>query len=382
MNQPNYSQDVKFLTDNNIQFIELKSADGLSRVIIASDLQGRVMTSTATGEDGLSFGWINYKLISSGEQNKQFNPYGGEERFWIGPEGGDFSFYFKKGKDQIFTNWKVPAVIDTESFDVDSSSINKVVFSKKTTLVNATGTQFMMDIKRSVSLINSEDIEQELQIKIPNNVNFVAYKSENKIKNVGKNKWTKDTGIPSIWMLSMFNPGKSTTVMIPFKNTHEGTIVNDNYFGKVPQERLIVKDSLIYFNVDGKLRSKIGVPFNRVKNYLGSYDANSKALTVVIYNLPSKAVDYVNSLWGKQKNPFSGDVVNSYNDGPTDDGTIMGPFYEIETSSPGADLMPEQSITHIQKIIHMQGEPNKMDILLNQLFGVKLNDVEKVFHNK
>ena len=44
---------------------------------------------------------------------------------------------------------------------------------------------------------------------------------------------------------------------------------------------------------------------------------------------------YVNGQWGPQEDPFAGDVINSYNDGPVEDGSIMGPFYEIETSSPG-----------------------------------------------
>jgi hypothetical protein len=36
------------------------------------------------------------------------------------------------------------------------------------------------------------------------------------------------------------------------------------------------------------------------------------------------ATDYVNSMWEDQKEPFSGDVVNSYNDGPTATGKTIG----------------------------------------------------------
>jgi len=46
------------------------------------ELQGRVMTSTANGNQGKSFGWINYDLIVSGEEiNEHFKSYGWEERF-------------------------------------------------------------------------------------------------------------------------------------------------------------------------------------------------------------------------------------------------------------------------------------------------------------
>ena len=55
------------------------------------------MTSTARGLKGRSYGWINHDLIASKEIQKQMNAYGGEDRFWLGPEGGQFSLFFKKG---------------------------------------------------------------------------------------------------------------------------------------------------------------------------------------------------------------------------------------------------------------------------------------------
>ena len=59
-------------------------------------------------------------------------------------------------------------------------------------------------------------------------------------------------------------------------------------------------------------------------------------LTLVQYDQPEGATDYVNSMWEIQKEPFAGDVVNSYNDGPPAPGAKpLGPFYELETSSPG-----------------------------------------------
>ncbi|NIY45616.1 MAG: hypothetical protein GWN22_18560, partial [Gemmatimonadetes bacterium] len=79
----------------------------------------------------------------------------------------------------------------------------------------------------------------------------------------------------------------------------------------------------------------------------GSYDAAARLLTIVQYNQPAGATDYVNSMWELQDEPFGGDVVNSYNDGPPEPGAEpLGPFYELETSSPAAALAPGESITH------------------------------------
>ena len=93
----NYGYDKAFFEKHNIEFIELKSSDNLSRLMVVPAYQGRVMTSTAGGYEGRSHGWINYSFIEAGKKDLQFNVYGGEERFWLGPEGGPYSIFFKEG---------------------------------------------------------------------------------------------------------------------------------------------------------------------------------------------------------------------------------------------------------------------------------------------
>jgi len=62
-----------------------------AQVAVLPDMQGRVMTSTLAGSDGLCMGWINRELIASGDTLVHINAYGGEDRFWIGSEGGQFA---------------------------------------------------------------------------------------------------------------------------------------------------------------------------------------------------------------------------------------------------------------------------------------------------
>ena len=83
-----YGYDVAFFLKNHIQCIELKDKESEACVLLIPAYQGRGMTSSANGNRGYSFGWINDDLIRSGELIDQFNPFGGEERFWLGPEGG------------------------------------------------------------------------------------------------------------------------------------------------------------------------------------------------------------------------------------------------------------------------------------------------------
>ncbi|MDD2380152.1 MAG: hypothetical protein PHV35_00485 [Mariniphaga sp.] len=375
-----YGYDLAFLKENNIEIIELTDANSKAKVLISPGYQGRVMTSSANKDQGTSFGWINYKLIESGEVNNQFNPVGGEERFWLGPEGGPFSIYFEQEKEQIHENWKVPAVIDTEKFDIKMQDPGSVTFEKKTSLINASGTKFLLNIERTVRLLSGDTLFTLFNIDFPADIfDVVAYQSENTITNRGENSWAKEEGLLSIWILSMFNPSPTTTVFIPYKTEAEGSVVNDEYFGKVPSDRLIVEPGTVYFKIDGKYRSKIGIPPERATNLCGSYDSEKSVLTLVWGSLPAKPMDYVNSTWGNQEDPYAGDAINAYNDGPLEDGSIMGPFYEIETSSPAAKLQPGESLTHIQRVVHVQGDPVEMAKLVKELFDLNLNSIANKF---
>ena len=374
-----YGYDKTFFENQNIDFVELIENNELAKLLVVPAYQGRVMTSTAGGDDGTSFGWINHSFIGSGKQDPQINVYGGEERFWLGPEGGPFSIYFKPGADQVFGNWYVPPVIDTEPFDMVQHDSQRVEFVKNTVLTNASGTEFHVGLQRKVSLLSMNSVSDLLGIDIPEGLQTVAYQTDNILKNKGDVAWTKEDGLLSIWMLCMFNPTPSTTVFIPYQKEAEGVIVNDDYFGKVPSDRLIIDDGTIYFKIDGKFRSKIGLPYNRATSLCGSYDSEKKVLTLLWCSIPAEAEPYVNSKWGDQEDTYSGDVINSYNDGPVEDGSIMGPFYEVETSSPGAALQPSETLKHTQRIMHFQGEEADLAKVVLALFNLDLDDIINKF---
>ena len=377
-----YGYDLAFFADRQIKTIELKDEHSKACLLLVPDYQGRVMTSSANSNDGISFGWINYKLIESGKISSQFNPFGGEERLWFGPEGGPFSIYFPKGKEQVYANWKVPQEIDTKPFDVVAQTPVSVSFRKAFVVNNASGTKMEIGVDRTIKLLSHAEAEVALQIQIDTSLNYVAYESENILTNLGKTAWTEKNGFLSIWVLSMFNPSEKGVVFIPFKKGNEtnlGKIVTDDYFGKVPSDRLIVKDGVLFFKTDGKYRSKIGLSPQRALPYCGSYDPIKHVLTLLWYSQPAEKSKYVNSKWGKQVNTLSGDVVNSYNDGPVDDGSIMGPFYEIESSSPAAMLLPGGKITHKQRIFHIYGDEARLSLITEKLFNVPVSAIKQAF---
>ncbi|MBF8248901.1 MAG: hypothetical protein HW374_1701 [Bacteroidetes bacterium] len=373
---PKFGDDVAFLK-KYVDIVVLSDKSSSTQVAVIPAYQCRVMTSTAGGSNGLSYGWVNRALISSGKTQPHINVYGGEDRFWIGPEGGQFSVFFKKGDAFDLDHWFTPASIDTEPFELVSKSSDHVVCRKTIQLTNYTGTTFNLEVNREIRLLDAKSTQEQLGVIFKPDVKVVAYESVNSIKNTGAKAWTKQGGLLSIWILGMFNASPATTIAIPFTKGGEaklGPVVNDAYFGKVPADRLVVKDGMI---ADANYRSKIGIPPLRTKPVLGSYDAVNKVLTLVQFTFPKGAVDYVNSMWEIQKKPFGGDVVNSYNDGPPKPGaTQLGRFYELETSSPALALKPNASETHISRTIHLEGSESELDAIARATLGVGLDEIK------
>ncbi len=372
-----FGYDRFFLKENNVDYIELFSISGKSKLLISPAFQGRVMTSSANGDSGKSFGWLNYKLLSSGEINQQFNPVGGEERIWIGPEGGQFSIYFRQNDSFLFKNWKVPAFLDTEPFEILSRDSNSVTLGRKAAFVNYSGNEFNVDINRKIKLLDEPDLVSKLAISISSPVSFTAYSTENKITNLGDSDWSRKSGLLSFWLLGMFTPSPETYVFIPFKKQKNSRgKITSNYFGDVPSDRLVISDSSLFFLCDGRFRSKIGIDRSIAKPIAAAFDFSRNILTIVIPEIHEKE-DYVNNKWEIQKDPFKGDVINAYNDGPVADGTVMGPFFEIESLSPALELKKGESGIYTQTTCHFEGSFEALRKLAMDLTGIDLSEVRK-----
>jgi hypothetical protein len=372
-----FGYDLQFLKKYHKDLILLgDESDTGAQIIILPSYQGRVMTSTAEGDGGMSFGWINYELIDSNKEEEHFHAFGGEERFWLGPEGGQFSIYFKKGDPFNFDHWFVPKSIDTDPFILVSASKTEANFQREIYLKNYAGFEFNLRVTRNIRLLSKTEIPLLLGVPIPENLQIVGFESNNSITNTGNIPWTKETGLLSIWILSMFNAGNKTTIAVPYKQGNEndlGKLVTDDYFGKVPVDRLKIKNGIIFLNADANYRSKIGISPKRALPILASFDKVNEVLTIAQFSLPEFPADYVNSLWEMQENPFDGDVVNAYNDGLID-GKQMGKFYELESSSPAATLNIGESVHHLHRTIHLKGNSNELNEITQTLLGIQLSE--------
>ena len=379
-NIPNaaFGDDLAFL-ESHIDLVILKDKSGTAQVALAPAWQGRVMTSTSGGADGMSFGWINRELIASGKHLPHVNVFGGEDRFWLGPEGGQFSIFFAPGARFELCDWFTPPALDTIPFRVVRHADDSASFSAEFHLTNFSGTRFEVKLERDVVLLDSETVWRELGIVPAEGAAMVAYESHNRLVNVGPLPWKKESGLLSVWILGMFKPSTATTIIVPIQAGPEsqlGARVTSDYFGSVPSERLVARENAVFFSGDGKFRSKIGVSPRRSKGVLGSYDAANKVLTLIRFSQPEGVTDYVNSLWRMQENPYDGDAINSYNDGPPAPGAKpLGPFYELESSSPALALPPGQDHTHGHRTIHLMGPESLLEAVAVAALGVTLTEI-------
>jgi hypothetical protein len=379
--------EVRDFLAKHTQLIELADPGG-ARVAVAPRYQGRVMTSTCDGPEGMSFGFVNRDFISAGISNEHFNNYGGEERLWISPEGGQFSLWFKPGvKQQTLADWFTPPELNAGPWPVVSREEKTAVrMAAKMKLQNTSGTPFDVEVGRGVRLLSAGDCGElfgpvAAKTMSQTGLKMVAYETSNQITNLGQ-AMSKEKGLISIWMLGMFNAGPKTIVLVPYKPgdpSQFGLVVQSDYFGKVPPERLKILPEAVLFRADGQFRSKIGTSQRRARDIVGSIDFQANVLTLVKFSLPRNPADnlYMSNLWGGPlAKPYVGDVMNSYNDGPPEPGKNgMGAFYELESLSPAKELNCGESISHKNVTVHIQADPDALARLAREIFGV---DLEKV----
>jgi len=375
-----FEDDVSFLK-RHTEIVLLTDPSG-AQVAVAPGYQGRVMTSTTGGNMAPSFGWLGRAAIESGKRQPHMNVFGGEDRFWLGPEGGQYSLFFKRGDPFDLDHWQVPEAFDWGAWDVSDNSAREIRFHKRMALTNYSATSLMIDVDRRIRLLSAQDVAREVG-DLPGSIHAVAYESVNTVTNAGAEAWRPDSGLVSAWVLGMYKPSPRTTVVLPFTPGPEsslGPIVNDKYFGKVPDDRLIIRNGVLFFRGDGQHRSKIGLPPTRAGSTLGSYDAAGRVLTLVRYTRPPGEQSYVNSMWEIQKEPYKGDVVNSYNDGPPAPGQPpLGPFFELETSSPALNLAPGARYTHVHRTFHLVGNEQDLEPIARKALNVGIDDLKSAF---
>src|ERR1700722_9385931 len=162
-----FGYDRDFIQQYDSGAVVLKN--GESEIIVSPKFQAKVFTSTAAGDRGQSFGWINYAAFTR-PLAAHINPYGGENRIWIAPEGGRFSLYFKKGDSMDYAHWQTPAAFDSESWTLLNHDSSSVSLEKNMEVVNYAGAKLTFLVNRFISILPEKIIDSLLGISLDNSV--------------------------------------------------------------------------------------------------------------------------------------------------------------------------------------------------------------------
>ncbi|MDR1456201.1 MAG: hypothetical protein LBJ01_11155 [Tannerella sp.] len=376
-----FGYDLRYLSKKDSTLVVLSDGGGEAQIIVSPGYQAKVFTSSAGGMEGKSLGYVGYKALDAETLNEHMNGYGGENRFWIGPEGGKYSVFFRPGTEQVYAHWHTPPAIDTEAWDVVSANRRSVSLKKETEVTNYAGSRLKLRMDRTVSLIGAAEIKSALGLDPGPEVQAVAYATENVITNLNDFEWTRETGAVCIWVLDMFHPGPRAVTLVPFlegDGRELGKIVTSDYFGEIPADRLQIRGGLICLKTDGKFRSKLGLNGRRTRTTAGNYDPDAGRLTVITYDVDRDAI-YLSQEWNPDREPLIGDAMNAYNDGPLEDGSIMGPFLELESASPAAFLPPAKSLAHRHTVYHFLGGEKELSPLVEKLFGLTAQEAGSIF---
>ena len=283
--QRSFAYDVAFLKKWDEKLVLLEA--GENTIAVSGKYQAKVFTSTVSGQEGRSLGWINYEAF--GKRDAHMHAYGGENRFWLGPEGNVFSLFFKPGDEMVFSNWKTPAPIDSEPWEIIEKSSTSVTMEAYMELTNYSDHDFKIKALRKVTLLSNSKIEELLQIQTLD-LKVVGYLTENTITNSGDQAWTTTTGAPCIWILDMFPPSEKTNIVIPYRTEVTGEVATTDYFGKIPDDRITYDNGIVFFKADGKSRGKLGIPPQRATHVAGSYDAVNQIVTITLFDVDVSAV--------------------------------------------------------------------------------------------
>lgn len=375
-----FGYDLGYLAAKD-SLVVLTGEGGDAQVVVSPKYQAKVFTSTADGRTGTSLGYLNYEALEATEVNRHMNGYGGENRFWIGPEGGQYSVFFEPGTEQVYDNWHTPRAIDVEPWRVVASDRGSVRLAKEMEVRNYRGTALRLAIDREVRLLSPAEVKRMLGVEAGSGIQTVAYATCNSVRNLNDFAWTEQTGTICMWMLDMFKVAPEALTIVPFVEGPEdrlGKIATTDYFGDIPSDRIRVEDGVLYLKTDGKYRSKLGVNPKRTKAVAANYNPALKCLTVTTFDVDPGAV-YLNQEWNPAKDPLVGDALNAYNDGPLEDGSIMGPFLEIESASPAAFLQPGDRQVHRHNVFHFVGEERALDAVSRSVLGVALSKIKSIF---
>ena len=335
----------------------LAGRDAQCKVLVCPELAGRVLGTTSGGENGAFGGFIDAQAFQEGMKDIWDN-WGGEERYWVAPEGGQFGLMFKD-QCECFAHYDVQEGINRTPYQVleVSPQAKSLTMRCRMHLKNKLGTRFHLEVTRRITVLDDCPYSNGCG----DAVRFVGFQSESSLLNIGERPFARETGTLAHWHLGQFLVGDHLIGIVPFcPDDRAAPPVREDYFkdfcvgGAMPANRYRLLNNCALFKADGKVRSKIGQNRSRATGRLGSYNLETNELILLDYDFYPQ-LDYAASYWYEQPQPYDGDVISFSAEGPARPGGPPGRCYELEALSPALLLTPGESFTWRTRTLHLAG---------------------------
>ena len=208
------------------------------------------------------------------------NAFGGEDRLWLGPEGGQYSIFFRKGDPFDLEHWQTPPLIDSEPWPVAEQGPRHVVFRREGRLVNYSGTHVPAARRADHPAPGARRRGTAARRVAPGGAEARRLRVRERPRQHRPGR-VDEAGGPAVDL----DPGDVPAVAahdrggsLPRGPESElGPVVNDAYFGKVPADRLVARGGRLFFKGDGERRSKIGLSPERATGLAGQLRRRERA---------------------------------------------------------------------------------------------------------
>ena len=371
-----FASDSMFLLRQDPEAIVLRSEP--VTLIASAKYQGKVLTSTAGG--GHSFGYLNRAAFAKTDPDAPINGFGGESRFWLGPEAGPHGIFFAPGEALAGEAWDTPDAIDSEAWTLRDRGERHVSFGTTAQVRNRLGTTFYVALDRTITLEPTA-----ASATAPT----VRYRVDDRITNAGGAPWTPTTGTLCTWNLGMLPAGDDVVIVAPTIGdpaVAERAVRTTEYMGEVPAERLrfVAHErprgrrgftGAVLFRGDGKAITKFGLPAAVSPGIIASVNVATGAVSIYATEQAAGA-RHVSMAWVEGADPLDGDVVTSYNHGLAD--AEGGSFYELETIGPAKFLGPGESSGHVTTIEHFVGPEATVMRAVESRLGLTQEDLQQL----
>ena len=275
---------------------------------------------------------------------------------WLAPEGGPYSLWFAAGAEQTLANWITPPALNDGAFQIVSGKDEpNYRLSRRMKFENAARTQFDLEVTREINLQKAHHFGKlfgsEAQSALSSGkLRMVGFQTINTLTNRGP-AMDRQRGLLAIWSLGQFPAGPRTFIILPYKggqDTSLGPIVNGEYFGRVPAERLRIERRCHLVSGRWKIpredwRSAAAGSLGGRIDRLAAGSADARSLHDA--RGPDRLLLHEQQLGTRRSNrTWATSSTATTTARPSQAKPAMGGFYELESLSPAAQLPTGKSL--------------------------------------